>query len=280
MGLDFVAQDTKRTRQAVLELVPLIKASSMPNCISHKFSHTRISYYPHTNQKSGCCFDYHYFYFLQRLSQKARSSQTSERESEFIFHCGDTICICCDLLVSNVISMENVICHKNNSLQNSNFKLKVPLRYIIFLSLLSGIKQESRWILLQDDQQQNQGKETYFILSAANVIRVIFTKFTNLLTGRSSNFLLNLFCHIWSGFSIDPGNSGKTINPITTCEILSINYCLCQSQILYDFSPENLIWIQIESYLIFHSLPLCLKVWIMHGGSPCWSLLGVKRLTL
>ena len=119
--------------------------------------------YPHTNQKSGCCFDYHYFYFLQRLSQKARSSQTSERESEFIFHCGDTICVC-DLLVSNVISMENVICHKNNTLQNSNFKLKESLRYIIFLSLLSGIKQESRWILLQDDQQQNQGKETYIFL--------------------------------------------------------------------------------------------------------------------
>lgn len=38
MGLDFVAQDSKRTRQAVLELVPLIVASSMPNCISHKFS--------------------------------------------------------------------------------------------------------------------------------------------------------------------------------------------------------------------------------------------------
>ena len=38
MGLDFVAQDPKRTMQAVLELVPLIVASSMPNCISHKFS--------------------------------------------------------------------------------------------------------------------------------------------------------------------------------------------------------------------------------------------------
>ena len=31
MGLNFVAQDPKRTRQAVLELVPLIVAFSMPN---------------------------------------------------------------------------------------------------------------------------------------------------------------------------------------------------------------------------------------------------------
>ena len=72
-------------------------------------------------------------------------------------------------------------------------------------------------------------------------MRVIFTKVTNLLTGKewqlpSESFLL---WFVW--FLIDPSNSGKTINPITTCEILSINYCLCQSQILYDFSPENLI---------------------------------------
>ena len=163
--------------------------------------------YPHTNQKSGCCFDYHYFCFLQRLSQKARSSQTSERESEFIFHCGDTIFIC-DLLVSNVISMENVICHKNNSLQNSNFKLKVPLRYIIFLSLLSGIKQESRWILLQDDQQQNQGKETYIFLlfhfDFVTVQQLLSKSFSQnsliCLQDRSDTFHLNLFCYIWSGF--------------------------------------------------------------------------------
>ena len=43
-----------------------------------------------------------------------------------------------------MLFLENVICHKNNTLQNSNFKLKESLRYIIFLSLLSGIKQESR----------------------------------------------------------------------------------------------------------------------------------------
>ena len=72
-------------------------------------------------------------------------------------------------------------------------------------------------------------------------MRVIFTKLTNLLTGQerhipSESFLLYL---VW--FLIDSGDSGKTVNPITTCEILSINYCLCQSQILYDFSPENLI---------------------------------------
>ena len=226
--------------------------------------HTRISYYPHTNQKSGCCFDYHYFYFLQRLSQKARSSQTSERESEFIFHCGDTICIC-DLLVSNVISMEKVICHKNNTLQKSNFKLKVPLRYIIFLSLLSGIKQESRWILLQDDQQQNQGKETYIFLlfhfDFVTVQLLLSESFSQksliCWQERSGSFHLNPFLLYLVWFFIDPGNSGKTINPITTCEILSINYCLCQSQILYDFSPENLIWNQIESYLIFCSLSLC-----------------------
>ena len=183
--------------------------------------------------------------------------------------------------------MENVICHKNNSLQNSNFKLKEPLRYIIFLSLLSGIKQESRWILLQDDQQQNQGKETYIFLlfhfDFVTVQLLLSESFSQnsliCLQDRSDTFHLNLFCYIWSGFSIDPGNSGKTVNPITTCEILSINYCLCQSQILYDFSPENLIWNQIESYLIFYSLPLCVKVWIIHGGSPCWSLLGVKRST-
>ena len=100
------------------------------------------------------------------------------------------------------------ICHKNNSLQNSNFKLKEPLRYIIFLSLLSGIKQESRWILLQDDQQQNQGKETYiFLLFHFDFVTVqlllsesFSQKSLNCWQERSGSFHLNLFCHIWSGF--------------------------------------------------------------------------------
>ena len=35
---NLLAQDAKKTRQAELELVPLIVVSSMPNCISHKFS--------------------------------------------------------------------------------------------------------------------------------------------------------------------------------------------------------------------------------------------------
>lgn len=66
-----------------------------------------------------------------------------------------------------------------------------------------------------------------FILSVVNVIRVIFIKFINLFIGRSSNFYLNFFCYIWFGFLIDFGNSGKIINFIIICEILSFNYCFC-----------------------------------------------------